>query len=143
MRGIDTNGGMAGGGEAGIGRALRAMAMHHVRVDLSDKARDMAHRRGITKADLPAHGNACHAQRHPVGQVGQLFNGLGATRPAIGHNADLMAARGLAFDQVDDMAKKPANGRTKDMQDFEGFVHDGDMDVKSLEAAPDTITCGR
>ena len=54
--------------EARIGAALGAVAMQHVGLGLARALRDMALRRDVARADVPAHRHAGEAERKVRGE---------------------------------------------------------------------------
>jgi len=67
-------------------------------------------------------GNAMNAKLEPGREFGQRLVGALAAGEAVGENADVVAAIGLAMGEIEDMTEDPADRRAYCMQDTKRLV---------------------
>jgi hypothetical protein len=76
----------------------------------------------IAGADVTAHRNTREPERKLGRKRCESRLGARASGGAVGHDADLVAARGLRMRQIDHVTEQAADGRPQDVQDPEGSI---------------------
>jgi hypothetical protein len=71
---------------------------------------------------LAANGEAMNPQLQTRRDLGQCCGGAFTAGQAIGNQADVMAALGLAVGQVEDMTEYPTNGCAHRVQDTKRLI---------------------
>ena len=109
MRRVDPDGVVRAGLEANEGAGLGAVAMQDVRLQLPDQAPEARPYQEVGRERIAANGEAVNAELEARGDFGERLLGAFAAGQAVGDDADVMAAVGLAVGQIEDMAKDPAH----------------------------------
>ena len=93
------------------------MTVQHVRLQLADHALESGPHQQIARQRLTANGRAVNAELETRGDFRQRLLGAFAAGEAVGDDADVMAAVGLAVGEIEDMAENAADRRARGVQD--------------------------
>ena len=93
------------------------MAVQHVRLQFADHALESGPHQKIARQRLAANGRAVNAELEARGDFRQRLLGAFAAGEAVGDDADVMAAVGLAVGEIEDMAENAADRRARGVQD--------------------------
>ena len=99
------------------GAGLGAVAVQHVRLQFADHALESGPHQKIARQRLTANGRAVNAELETWGDFRQRLLGAFAAGEAVGDDADVMAAVGLAVGEIEDMAENAADRRARGVQD--------------------------
>ena len=99
------------------GAGLGAVAVQHVRLQFADHALEPGPHQKITRQRLTANGCAMNAELELGSDFRQRLLGAFAAGQAVGDDADVMAAVGLAVGEIEDMAENAADRRARGVQD--------------------------
>ena len=94
---------------ANEGAGLGAVAVQHVRLQAPDQAQETRPHQSIAGTRLAANGDAMNAELEARRDFRQRLLGAFAAGEAVGDDADVMAAVGLAVGEIQDMAKDAAD----------------------------------
>jgi hypothetical protein len=109
------------------------VAVQDIRFQLTDQALEPGPHQRVGGKQLAANGNAMYAEFETRRDFRQRLFGAFAAGEAVGDDADVMAALGLAVGEVQDMAEDAADGRARRVQDTErlAFDHRHDQNQRS------------
>ena len=93
------------------------MTVQHVRLQLANHALESGPHQKIARQRLTANRRAVNAELETRGDFCQRLLGALAAGEAVGDDADVMAAVGLAVGEIEDMAENPADRRARCVQD--------------------------
>ena len=118
------------------GAGLGAVAMQDVRLQFADHAPETRPHQEVGRERLAANGDAVNAKLEARGDFGERLLGAFAAGEAVGDDADVMAAFGLAVGQIEDMAKDPANRGARGVQDTKRLAFDNRHDQSQHSMRP-------
>ncbi len=117
MRGVDPDPVAGGGAQAHEGAGLGAVAVQHVRLQFADHALESGPDQQVGRQRLAADRRAVNAELEARRDFRQCLLGPFAAGEAVGDDADVMAAIGLAVGEIEDMAENAADRRARRVQD--------------------------
>ena len=117
MGGVDPDPVAGSGPQTHEGAGLGAVAVQHVRLQFADHALESGPHQKITRQRLAANGRAVNAELELGSDFRQRLLGAFAAGEAVGDDADVMAAVGLAVGEIEDMAENAADRRARGVQD--------------------------
>ena len=112
---------------------LGAVAMQDVRLQAPDQAQEAHPSIHVGRARLAVNRDAMNAELEPRRNFRQRLLGAFAAGEAVGDDADVMAAVGLAVGEIQDMAENAADRRARRVQDPKrlAFHHGHDQNQRS------------
>src|SRR6185312_14146709 len=125
MRRVDADGLAHARPQADDGASLGAVAVQHIRLQSGDQAAKAHPHRKVGRPRLAVTGDAVYAKREARGDLCKRLVGALAAGEAVGNDADLVAAVGLAVGEIDDVTENAADRRAHRVKDFERFVGRG------------------
>ena len=124
MRRVDPDPVSGSGPQTHEGAGLGAVAVQHVRFQFADHALESGPHQNIGRQRLAANRRAVNAELEPGSDFRQRLLGAFAAGEAVGDDADVMAAIGLAVGEIEDMAKNAADRRARGVQDAKRLTVD-------------------
>src|SRR6187551_172141 len=124
MRGVDPDPVAGSGFETHVGAGLGAVTMQHVRLQLADHALEAGPHQKIARQRLTANGGAMNAELELGSDFRQRLFGAFTAGEAVGDDADVMTAVGLAVGEIEDMAENAADRRARGVQDTKRLTVD-------------------
>ena len=133
VRRVDADRILGSGLEPDEGAGLGAVAMQDIRFQSPDQALESRPRQRIGRTRLAANRNAMNAELETRRDLRQRLVGAFAAGEAVGDDADVMAAVGLAVGEIEDMTEDAADGRARRVQDTKrlAFDHRHDQNQRS------------
>ena len=122
MRRVDADDVLRVSLEAHKGAGLGAVAVQHVGLESAREALELEPDREIRWGRLAFDRQAVDAELQAWRDLGQRGIGAFAAGEAVGENADLMTAIGLAIGNVDDVTENATDRRAHGVQDAERLV---------------------
>jgi hypothetical protein len=111
---------MHGWSETGKRSSFRAVTVNHLGPGRMDAARDMRESASVVEPWLAWNYRAGESQGQARRQRSDHTFGHRVRAAATGDDADIVAAPGLTFGQVENVTKQPPDRRTQDVQNFHG-----------------------
>ena len=133
VRRVDPDRAPGAGLQTDKGAGLGAVAVQDIRFQPPDQALEAGPYQRIGRHQLAANGNAVNAELQARRDLRQRLVGAFAAGEAVGDNADVMAAVGLAVGEIEDVADDAADGGARRVQDTErlAFHHRHDQNQRS------------
>ena len=125
MRGVDADGVFRWAFESDESAGLCAVTVQHVELEHARKLQESRRCDGVGRVRFAADGQAIDAELHLRRDGFQCRIGAFASSQAVGQNAHLMAALGLSFREIEDMADDSADGSADGMQDTKRAIREG------------------
>ena len=126
-----------GGAQTHEGAGLGAVAVQHVRLQLPDQALEAGPDQKVGRQRLAADRDAVHAELEARRDLRQRLLGAFAAGEAVGDDADMMAAIGLAVGEIEDVAENAADRRAHRVQDAKRLTVDEGHDQNQCSPAGD------
>ena len=104
------------------GAGLGAVAMQHIRLQPPDQAHEMRPYQRVGRKRLAADREAMNAELQAWRDLRQRRFGAFAAGEAVGDDADVMAAIGLAVGEIEDVAEDSADRRAHRVQDTKRLI---------------------
>ena len=108
--------------QADEGAGLGAVAVQDVRLQLPDQAHETRPYQNVGGMRLAANGEAMNAELEPRRDLRQRRLGALAAGQAVGDDADVMAAVGLAVGEIEDVTEDAADRRAHRVQDTKRLI---------------------
>ena len=122
MRRIDANGFFRAGLQANESAGFGAMSVQDIRVQPADQAHEMRPHQNVGGKRFAANGETMNAKLEPGRDRRQRRFSPFAAGKAVGDNADMVAAVGLAVGEVQDVTEDSADRRANRVQDTKRLV---------------------
>ena len=122
MRRVDANSAFRSRFEADKGTRLGTVTVQDIRLQYPDQAHEMIPGQDIGRTGLAVDGEAINPKLEARRDLLQRSFGPFAARQAIGDDAHMVAAIGLAIDQVQDVAENSPNRRSHSVKDAQRLV---------------------
>ena len=135
MRRIDPDHSLGRGPQAQEGAGLGAVAVQDVRLQSPDQPLKSRPHLNIRRARFAANGQATNAELEARRDFRQCLLGAFAAGQAVGDDADMVAAVGLAVGEIEDMAEDAADGRTRRVQNTKRLAIDNGHDQNQRSPA--------
>ena len=100
------------------GAALGAVAVQYVGVECREMTRHLRGSPDVGRAELARHGKPRDAELHLRRDSRERGLGAGAAGRAVADDADLVAARGLAARDIEDVPEDAADRGARDVHDL-------------------------
>src|SRR5665213_1767027 len=125
MRRVDANGFLRTGLQANESAGFGAVSMQDVRLQPADQPHETGPHQDVGGKRFTANGEAMNAKFEPGRDRGQRRFSPFAAGKAVGDEADMVAAVGLAVGQVQDMTEDSANRRANRVEDAKRLIGNG------------------
>ena len=123
------------------GAGLGAVAVQDVRLQLPDQPLESRPHQKIRGQGFAANGQAMNAELETRRDFRQRLLGAFAAGEAVGDDADMVAAIGLAVGEIEDMAEDAADGRARRVQDTKRLAID-DRHDQNQRSSTSTVSPG-